>query len=774
MQGFNRQTDEFTQDLPRHAQPDEFNALYENPPYVESASSPETTTDSGGKKPKKKGANLLTTMLLTATAVTVGVSTVPALQEGLLPSKGARVEIVELTAYDDDLYYTVDILSGEGLSVTVKNDETNRREEINPDNESGVFENLKPNMKYTFSVVGKGALGDTTLVSMQITMPSLLSQTTASLVDLEIDGETATVTVNIDGPATLSARLNGTHSTDASQGTHALIFDNLQYGKSYRFTLIGKDLSGEHEMLGIDFEIDEPIIETATVTSASYGTTSAGFAVSATTDGVLTVRLYNDSESHTREIGAGKHQLTFDNLTAGAAYTLVIEGKNELHRSEITLPQPENATILEIVKDKNNLYFDLEIHSYTGTKAVLEHGDESYTQALANGKNRVEFTNLKWDTEYMLTIIGDGEILREKVKTPHALEFATAEIGEFTVGSTGLDVTVNVSAEVPLQAVVYNADERFVKDLINGQNTLKFEGLTSDKDYTFAVIGIGAEGEKQLASRQFKTEKENASSVEFISYTADQNAMYFTVKVDSVLPLKAVLSNDTFNQSVDLVNGENKAAFRNVSLDTLYTFSVVEIGADGERVIYTREEYSPHPIEFVEVWSADYGFDGNGVIFFPYVETDLPLTLYLYNDYESYSVPLAQGDNEILIEGVTFGASYTLSIRGEGRDGEVEVFSDAIDVPTALDMSYGTMYEFTVNAGAADLASVDFVIYADSPLTLEAVVYDDNDRFTMPLTNGEATVTFDDLTLGGTYTFAIVAHSDGGEVEIYQEQVVIQ
>ena len=91
--------------------------------------------------------NTLKSFAIVLTTVTTGIVGTPVL------SGSIKAEIKELQAYETGIYYCLSLSDyEEGLKVVLYNDFTNREEEVLDSFVSGCFENLAPNMEYTFAI----------------------------------------------------------------------------------------------------------------------------------------------------------------------------------------------------------------------------------------------------------------------------------------------------------------------------------------------------------------------------------------------------------------------------------------------------------------------------------------------------------------------------------------------------------------------------------------------------------------------------------------------
>ena len=102
------------------------------------------------EKPKQKSnifSNMLKSFAIVLTTVTTGIVGTPVL------ASSVKAEIQELQAYETGVYYCVSLSEyEEGLKVVLFNDFTNREEEVLDSFVYGCFEDLAPNMEYTFAI----------------------------------------------------------------------------------------------------------------------------------------------------------------------------------------------------------------------------------------------------------------------------------------------------------------------------------------------------------------------------------------------------------------------------------------------------------------------------------------------------------------------------------------------------------------------------------------------------------------------------------------------
>ncbi len=699
MQDYNNQPNEYGTNPHEHALYTELNT------YADSQSSIENPTSSEFSNPRVSGAGkaagvskLISTLVLATAAVTVGVSTIPSLKLEFTPPP-ANVQVLEISADDDSIEYSLNVSSDLPLQIRLHNNFTDRNALLEDGENSGSFEDLRSNRKYQLSVVRTGTYSDEVLFRQTISTlesePEPIPQpASVELTEYAITDNTVSFKVTVENTSGLVATLsnnNEAYTKEIADGEQELIFENLTYGAEYTFTV-----TGEREFVSQVISIAPlDIAPTANLVSHEVVAQKASFTLDITSDKPLKAILYNEAENYSKDISSGRITVEFDNLNLDTAYTFAVVNESELLTQVITTPHPFDLTTAQILSHKVNeasAEFVIKTEGPQGLKAVLSDGTQSVTKPLVSGENTVVFDSLQLDTEYTLTVLGDsadGEkaLITQSFKTPHPLDLATVELTSESADKNAVYLTVNTESDVELKAVFYNETERYEEPLINGENSLDFRGWQPFTDYTFAVIGQDDKSEREIFTHTIKTPHPlHMSTVEVLEYGMADVSVFAFFNIDSPVPLEAILYNgdEIYRQQIGSL-GEQEVIFDISDTTVQYTLAIVGEGPSGEEEIFSTQVYPPHPIDYAyaavegeEFLPLDSG--GANLILTVLTETEVPLQAVLYNANESYRQDLTQGENTVIFENLPHGETYTFAVVGEGYHGEVEIYSQEITI----------------------------------------------------------------------------------------------
>lgn len=135
--------------------PAEYSAAEEGKYYAENDTAEKNSARR--KETGKKGSAAALSRLL-ATFAVVAVAGVTVMASGAFAEKGSA-EIVDVSVTDTAVHYDVTVEEGENLTVVLYNDFTRREAALTEGENSGTFEQLKPNVSYTLAVMGPASFG---------------------------------------------------------------------------------------------------------------------------------------------------------------------------------------------------------------------------------------------------------------------------------------------------------------------------------------------------------------------------------------------------------------------------------------------------------------------------------------------------------------------------------------------------------------------------------------------------------------------------------------
>ncbi len=417
--GYNPQSDEFGRTAQESAQSQECKETQETVAVQEQMRQQEqNSTDSPPPKPpSKQTAKRLSSIILAAAAtLTVGTATLPALQSG-----HSQASLLSLDAKGTAIHYRVDAGKDEDLAVTLKNDCTDRRIELDAGENQGQFEGLVAGMTYTFSVVDPSVLGDVTLSKRQITIPDPATNTTATLADYRTGAGTLAATVDIDGYADCQAVLRKgeeVYTKPLQNGRNHLTFDSLARGEAYTLTVEAKGIFQTEVLLTQTVTVLPPAnIVCEAIEMGADGNAIYAWLYDVQSDVPLQAILTADGEQYTQPLQNGENELVFEGLTEGKEYTLTVAWVQEHHFEVVAmrglyLPHPleySYVELLELGQDGVNLHYQFMIDAVVPVWITLEGEGESYRHEVDPLTDCVgTFENLTVGKTYTISVVGEG------------------------------------------------------------------------------------------------------------------------------------------------------------------------------------------------------------------------------------------------------------------------------------------------------------------------------------------------------------------------------
>ncbi len=209
-------------------------------------------------------------------------------------------------------------------------------------------------------------------------------------------------------------------------------------------------------------------------------------------------------------------------------------------------------------------------------------------------------------------------------------------------------------------------------------------------------------------------------SVEPINITSDSDDVFYELDVDSTAELDVVLYNDFVSQRHELSDGINKGAFEDLKLGVQYTLAVVKSGVLGESEIASwKIKTRPHAIEnaMAEITAA--GSDMESISFGVYSESDVPLSVVLRAEGYEERWELQNGMSEGNFDELSVGTEYTLSVEGEGPEGQRVIDEAKIFTKHPIDYTSAVVLEAGVDDGTENL--LFYAVEASAPVDLSTL-----------------------------------------------------
>ncbi len=417
--GYNPQSDEFGKTAQESAATQEAKAAQECSMTQEQMRAQEQNRNDSPppKPPSKQTAKRFSSLLLAAlSTLTVGTATLPALQSGQ-----SQASLLSLDAKGTAIHYRVDAGADEDLAVTLKNDCTDRRIELDAGENQGQFDNLVAGMTYTFSVVDPSVLGDVTISKRQITIPDPAIKTAATLADYRTGAGTLSVILDIDGYADCQAVLQKgeeIHTKPLQNGRNTIAFDSLVRGEAYTLTVEAKGIFRTEILLTQQIIIPPPQhIVCNAIEMGADGNAIYAWLYDVQSNVPLQAILTADGEQYTRPVQNGENELIFEGLTEGKDYTLTVAWVQENHFEVVAvrglyLPHPleySYVELLELGQDGVNLHYQFLIDAVVPVWITLEGEGESYRHEVDPLTDCVgTFENLTVGKTYTISVVGEG------------------------------------------------------------------------------------------------------------------------------------------------------------------------------------------------------------------------------------------------------------------------------------------------------------------------------------------------------------------------------